>query len=65
MTISEFNKVIPVAGMVFRTYDGTERELIKISVDKETNSVIIFSWFFTATLPEIEGFYPPKELNPI
>lgn len=65
MSINEFNKVVPVAGMVFRTYDGTDHELIKISVDKETNSVIIFSWFFTATLSDIEGFYPPIELNPI
>lgn len=62
MTIQEFNKVNPVEGMTFKLYDGREKKLLKVHVDKEIDSVIIFSWFFTATLSDIEKFIPPGDL---
>lgn len=66
MTLSEIQKINPQPGWLFKTKDGKHRELTKLYIDKEGDSVIIFGWFHTASIYDIEEFIPPhpKELNP-
>lgn len=66
MTLAEIQKINPQPGWMFKTKDGKHRELKKLYIDKDGDSVIIFGRFHTASISDIEEFIPPnqKELNP-